>query len=161
MQTPVSHSNSELVLEFSCYSDWLKRHFQILQERKSNSSQTTQIKIFQKQLQVLLSLSTNWALFDSFLFHMSLTFPILFGATILNARVLEFINKNHNTVTAYFSTRSVALPDSYAARSTVYHSLLWDEGAPSNYKTNGMQLHSPHPHPVCFQPPGRSYFSCR
>lgn len=67
---------------------------------------------------------------------MSLTVPILFWATILKARVLELI-KIHNTVTTYFST------DSCAARSTVYHSLLWDEGAPSNYKTNGMQLHFP------------------
>lgn len=121
---PVSHSSSELLLKFSCYSGWLKRHFQILQERKNSSSQTTQIKSFQKQLQVLLSLSTNWALFDSFLFHVSLTFPILFWATLLKACVLEFIKKIHNTVTAYFSTGSIAIPDSCAARSTVYHSAL-------------------------------------
>lgn len=38
---------------------------------------------------------------------------------------------------------SITLPDSCAARSTVCHSLHWDEGTPSNYKTTVTQLHFP------------------
>lgn len=138
-----SHSNVELELELSCHSGWLSRHFQILQERKSNSSNTTQIKILQKQLQVLLSLSTSCTLFDSFLFHINLIFSFIFWATILKACLLELLKKTQNTVTMYFSTENIALPDNCAARGIVFHSLLWDEATPSNYKTNGMQLHFP------------------
>lgn len=45
VDTP-SHSCPELILEFSHHSGWLKRGWQILQERRNNFSKTTQLNGF-------------------------------------------------------------------------------------------------------------------
>lgn len=153
MVDTTTHSCPELILEFSHHSGWLKRGWQILQERRNDFSKTIQLNGFAEAgpkfycsylpigLRLILSLPM-WVLLSH-----------IFWVTVLKAHLLRSVQNVQNTVATCFSTISLTLPDGSAV-TIVSHSALGGRAHLPIRKTNVTKLQFP----VCFQPPGRSSF---
>lgn len=132
-----SHSSFELILAFSHHSGSRDTF------RNSSNSFKTHLTVLQKRLQILLSLFTGWISFNSFPFHVGLTIPLVFWATILKAHLLGFVKNVQNTVT-HISFKTKYCPSrQLCCKEDSYYTLHWDKGTSSNSKTNVIWFHFP------------------